>query len=194
MVDLKLSFDSETMLPLTHVQCKQLSVTGETVTDFAPAKDYWIDENFSRLFLCFDSSASDYFFQFTPAEDIDAFIKNAYLTSFFPKTGKIKLVENLQEPLHELLLKKRFEVTGLTTIEKPAFKKGQKIFTDQLNETEADILITTGNFKGQISCCKCSEAGCSSEYLWAANDFGLISFHTVAAAVTKINLYPFKLV
>ena len=64
MTDLKLSFDLETMLRLTGEQFNQLSTTGETITDFAPAKDYWIEEEFSRLFLSVDSSSSSYFFEF----------------------------------------------------------------------------------------------------------------------------------
>ena len=194
MTDLKLSFDIETMLRLTSEQFIQLSTTGETITDFAPAKDYWIDEKFSRLFLSFDSSLSDYFFEFEPQEDIDIFIKNSYLTHFFPKTGKIKLIKDFETPLSDLLPKKQFEITDITQIEKLKFSEQQDTFSDPLNESSVDTLIKTGNFKGQISCCECGEGGCSSEYLWAEENFGLASFHILAAGLQVVRLNSFKLV
>ena len=194
MTDLKLSFDLETILRLTGEQFKQLSTTGETITDFAPAKDYWIEEEFSRLFLSVDSSLSDYFFEFEPQEDIDIFTKNSYLTHFFPKTGKIKLIKDFEEPLADLLLRKRIEVSNVPVIDKLKFDEQQNIFSDPLNESSVDTLVRTGNFKGQISCCECGEAGCSSEYLWADIDFGLASFHILAAGLQVVRLYPFKLV
>ena len=194
MTDLKLSFDTETMLRLTSEQFTELSTTGETITDFAPAKDYWIDEEFSRLFLSLDSSLSDYFFEFEPQEDIDIFIKNSYLTHFFPKTGKIKLIKDFDKPLSDLLPKKRFEITDLSQIEKSKFCEQQVTFSDPLNESSVDTLIKTGNFKGQISCCECGESGCSSEYLWAEGNFGLASFHILAAELRAVRLYSFKLV
>ena len=194
MTDLKLSFDLETMLRLTGEQFNQLSTTGETITDFAPAKDYWIEEEFSRLFLSVDSSSSSYFFEFEPQEDIDIFIKNSYLTNFFPKTGKIKLIKDFKEPLCDLLPKKHIEVINLPVIDKLKFGEQQDTFSDPLNESSVDTLVRTGNFKGQISCCECGEGGCSSEYLWAEKDFGLASFHILAAGLQVVRLYPFKLV
>ena len=194
MTDLKLSFDLETMLRLTGEQFNQLSTTGETITDFAPAKDYWIEEEFSRLFLSVDSSLSSYFFEFEPQEDIDIFIKNSYLTNFFPKTGKIKLIKDFKEPLCDLLPKKRIEVINLPVIDKLKFGEQQDTFSDSLNESSVDTLVRAGNFKGQISCCECGEGGCSSEYLWAEKDFGLASFHILAAGLQVVRLYPFKLV
>ena len=194
MTDLKLLFDLETMLRLTGEQFNQLSTTGETITDFAPAKDYWIEEEFSRLFLSVDSSLSSYFFEFEPQKDIDIFIKNSYLTHFFPKTGKIKLIKDFEEPLCDLLPKKRIEVINLPVIDKLKFCEQQDTFSDPLNESSVDTLVRAGNFKGQISCCECGEGGCSSEYLWAEKDFGLASFHILAAGLQVVRLYPFKLV
>ena len=98
MTDLKLSFNAEAILRLTAEQFNQLSSTGETITDFAPAKDYWIEDEFSRLFLSVNGSLSSYNFEFEPKEDIDTFIRNSYLTHFFPKTGKIKLIKNVVKP------------------------------------------------------------------------------------------------
>ncbi len=193
MTDLKLSFDIETMLLLTREQFKQLATTSETITDFAPAKDYWIEEDFSRLFLSVDGSLSSYFFEFEPEGDIDAFIKHSYLTHFFPKTGRIKLINNLEEPLCDILPKKGIEVINLPIIDKLEFSEKQDIFSDPLNETSVDTLVRTGNFKGQISCCECGDGGCSSEYLWAEEDFGLASFHILAAGLQAVHLYPFKL-
>jgi len=192
MTDLKLSFDAETMLKLTNEQFKQLTLTGETITDFAPAKDYWIDDEFSRLFLSFNSSLSDYFFD-DEEEDIDTFIKNSYLTHFFPKTGKIKLIEDLDETLADLLPKKHIDLINVPLIDKFKFAEQQNTFLDPLNESAVDTLINTGNFKGQISCCECGEGGCSSEYLWVDKNYGLVSFHTLAAELQVVYLYPFKL-
>ena len=192
MTDLKLSFDAETMLKLTNEQFKQLALTGETITDFAPAKDYWIDEEFSRLFLSFNSSLSDYFFD-DEEEDIDTFIKNSYLTHFFPKTGKIKLIENLDETLADLLPKKHIDLINVPLIDKFKFAEQQNTFLDPLNESAVDTLINTGNFKGQISCCECGEGGCSSEYVWVDKYYGLASFHTLAAELQVVYLYPFRL-
>lgn len=194
MTDLKLSFDLETMLRLTGEQFNQLRTTSETITDFAPAKDYWIEEEFSRLFLSFDNSLSSYFFEFDPQEDIDIFIKNSYLTHFFPKTGKIKLIKGFEKPLSDLLPEKRFEISEMQQVEKSKFYEEQDIFSDPLNESSVDTLVRTGNLKGQISCCECGEGGCSSEYLWAEENFGLASFHILAAGLQVIRLYPFILV
>ena len=192
MTDLKLSFDSETIYKLTNEQFKQLAQTGETITDFAPAKDYWIDEEFSRLFLSFDGSLSDYFFEFMEHEDIDIFIKNSYLTHFFPKTGKIKLIKDFDETLADLLPKKHFDFNCLSLMDKFKFTEQQTTFLDPLNESSVEIFTRTGNFKGQVSCCECGEAGCSSEYLWADNYIGLASFHMLAGQLQVVHLYPFK--
>jgi|GEM_PF-4560123 len=193
MTDLKLSFDTETMLRLASEKFTELSTTGETIIDFAPAKDYWIEEEFSRLFLSFDTSLSDYFFEFEPQKDIDKFIQNSYLTHFFPKTGKIKLIKDFEKPLSDLLPEKRFEIMDIQQIEISNFGNEQDTFTDPLNESSVDTLVRTGNFKGQISCCDCGEGGCSSEYLWAEENFGLASFHILAAGLQVVRLYPFKL-
>lgn len=194
MTDLKLSFDLETMLRLTGEQFNQLATKGETITDFAPAKDYSIAEAFSRLFLSFDNSLSSYFFEFDPQGDIDIFIRNSYLTLFFPKTGKIKLIKDFDKPLCDLLPERRFEIKDIPQNEKSTFLEEQDIFSDPLNESSIDTLVGTGNFKGQISCCACGEGGCSSEYLWAEGNFGLTSFHIVAAGLQVVRLYPFKLI
>jgi hypothetical protein len=172
MTDLKLTFNPSAMLRLTGEQFRQLATTGETITGFAPAKNYPVTEGFSKLFLAFDGSLSNYFFEFDPKADIDIFIKNSYLTNFFPKSGKINLIKDLDKPLIDLLPGKRDEITGL-----PVF----------------ELLTSSGNFKGQISCCDCGEPGCSSEYLWADNYIGLASFHIIAAALQEVRLYPFKL-
>ena len=193
MTDLKLSFDTETILRLTGEQFVELSITGETITDFAPAKDYWIDPEFSRLFLSIDGSLGSYFFEFEQKDGINKFIKNSYLTHFFPKTGKIKLIKDLEKPLCDLLLKKRIELVDLPLIDRLEFAEQQDTFSDQLNENAVDILVRTGNFKGQISCCECGESGCSSEYLWAEESFGLASFHILAAGLQLVRLYPFRL-
>lgn len=165
MTDLKLSFDFETMLRLTGEQYNRLSTTGETITAFAPAKDYWIDGQFSRLFLSFDNSPSSYCFEFEPQEVIDMFLKNAFLTHFFPKTGKIELIKDFEEPLFDLLRKKCLEATNLPQIDKFKFVDQQDIFLDPLNDSAVETLVRTGYFKGQISCCECGESECSSEYL-----------------------------
>lgn len=150
MNDLKLSFNTETMLKLTNEQFKQLASRGETITKFAPAKNYLIEEEFYRLFLSFASSLSSFFFEFEPLEDIDIFIKNSYLTHFFPKTGKIKLIKDFEEPLCDLLINKRSEVVNLLEIDQLMFSELQDTFSDPLNESSVDTLIRTGKFKRQI--------------------------------------------
>ena len=194
MTDLKLIFDEETMLRLTNEQFKQLVVIGETVTEFAPAKEYYIDEDFSRLFLSFDGSSSDFFFEFEPEEDINNFIKNSYLTEFFPKTGKIKLISKYDQPLEKLLLNKQVEINDILQIAKDKFSEEQKIFTGTLNQNAVDSLLKTGDIKGLISCCECGIPGCASTYLWAKEFIVLISFHIESSELQQVCLYPFKLV
>lgn len=193
MIDLKLSFNSETILRLTAEQFKQLSTTGETITDFAPAKDYWIDVEFSRMFLSTDDSISSFLFESEQIAAIDTFIKNSYLIHFFPKTGKIKLIKDYDKPLAELLPMKCNEVIDIPVINKVEFKEQQRIFLDPLNEDSPNTLISTGNFKGQIACCECGEAGCSSAYLWAEKNIGLSSFHILAGGLGEVRLFPFRI-
>ncbi len=194
MTDLNLSFDIEKTLKLTSAQFRELVMTGQTKTDFAPAKDYWIENDFSRLFLSIDNSLGDYFFEFEPANDIDKFMKNAYLTHFFPKTGKITLIKDYEQPLCDLVLKKQKEIDHVLPVPKEKFSDGQKFFMDVLIEDAVSILLNTGDFKGQIACCDCGEPGCSSQYLWAKDFTGLASFHIVGAGLRKIDLFPFKLI
>ncbi len=193
MLDLKLSFGKETMMKLTKKQFSELTTKNELTTDFAPAKEYDIDFNFSRLFLAFDASVSDYFFEFDAEKDIDFFINNSYLVHFFPKTGRVKLIENFDSVLHELLPQKSFYVPNIPTILKDDFSISQKIFFDKLNENAVHKFITAGNYKGQISCCKCGISGCSSEYLWAEKNIGLINFYVSSGGFSEVCLFPFKL-
>ena len=194
MIDLKLSFGSETTLALTSDQFEELVRTGKTITDFAPAKDYWIEDEFSRLFLCIDQSVEECFFVYEPENDIDKFLKNSYLTNFFPKTGKISLIKNYEESLFELLVKRQKETDNILAIPKEKFSEVQKIFIDELNEEAVSLLINTGTYKGQISCCSCGEASCSSQYLWAKEFTALAVFHTCSGELGQIDLFPFKLI
>ena len=194
MTDLRLSFSSETLLRLTSDQFNQLSIMGETIIEFAPAKHKLISEEALWLSLSFDSSLCNYFFEFKPQEDIDKFVKNSYLTHFFPKTGKIKLIKDSEKSLSDILLENRIKLTNQLSIDKSKFNEQQTTFLDLLNTSSVDKLVKTGNFKGQISCCECENPGCSSEYLWAEENFGLASFHILAAGLILVNLYPFKLV
>lgn len=193
MIDLKLSFGSETTLALTNEQFEELVRTGKTITDFAPAKDYWIEDEFSRLFLCINQSVEECFFVYEPENDIEKYLKNSYLTNFFPKTGKISLIEDYEESLFTLLLKRQKEPENILAIPKEKFSEVQKIFIDELNEEAVSNLINTGNCKGQISCCSCGEPGCSSQYLWAKEFTGLAEFHICSGALGQIDLFPFKL-
>ena len=109
--------------------------------------------------------------------------------------GSAKLLSvgySLRAP--ELLFRKIDDAEVDEQIEKLKFCDEQDIFSDPLNESSVDTLIKTGNFKGQISCCECGESGCSSEYLWAEGNFGLASFHILAAELRAVRLYSFKLV
>ena len=193
-MDLQLIFDQENTLELTNEQFKMLVNSGETMADFFSAKDYYFKDDFSRLFLSYDSSLSDFFFEFDPEDDINKFIQNAYLTNFFPKTGKIKLIPNFNQPLGNLLLNNKHQINDIIQIKKERFSSEQKIFTDVLNKNSLDKLLSTGDFKGQITCCECGEKGCSSQYLWANDSIGMISFHILAAKFVSVCLYPFKLV
>ena len=193
-MDLQLIFDLDTTLQLTNEQFQMLVNTGETLTDFAPAKDYYIEEDFSRLFLSYDSSLSDFFFEFDTENDINTFLQNAYLTNFYPKTGKIKLIPDFDITLDKLLLNKRHQIDNILQFEKEKFPTEQKIFTDVLNQNSLDTLFKTGDFKGLIACCECGEQGCSSQYIWATDFIGLISFHIFAAEFVRVCLYPFKLI
>jgi hypothetical protein len=193
MNSLNLSFGEETMLRLTNTQFKELITTGQTITDFAPAKDYWIEDDFHRLFLSIDNSLGDYYFEYEPVNDINKFLKNAYLTHFFPKTGKIKLIKDYGQPLADLVLDKLKGIDNIPTISKDIFKIDQKLFLDKLIEGPLNILLDTGNFKGQIACCDCGEPSCSSEYLWAKDFTGLASFHIVGGEFRQVVIFPFKL-
>lgn len=194
MINLKLVFDIENLLGLTSEQFNQLVLAGETVTDFAPAKDYSIgNEDYPRLLLCFDSAASDYFFQFDAEGDINIFTKNSSLATLFPKTGILKLLTDYAHPLHEFLLTADKVIMKGQLIERESFRTEQKVFTDVLDENAVYSLLETGNFKGQVACCDCGEAGCSSAYLWAKESIGLITFHIVAAQLTQVRLFPFRL-
>jgi hypothetical protein len=194
MTDLKLSFDSETMLGLSAEQFKQLSTAGETITHFAPAKDYWIDPELSRLSLAFDGSLSDYYFEYEPKKDIDTFTRNSFVINFYPKTGKIMLIDNYKRPLYELLFDRRHDEQNFAEIEKGKFLNEQEVFMDRLREISVSSFLTTGGFKGSISCCDCGIEGCSGEYLWAEDYIGLVSFHVVAGGLKQVRLFPFKLV
>lgn len=194
MIDLKLIFDHDTTLRLTNEQFEMLDKTGETGTDFAPPKDYYIEDDFSRLFLCYDSSLSDYFFEFEPENDINKFLQNAYLVNFCPKTGKIKLIPNLNLTLDKLLFNNRLQIENIVQFEKEKFPIKQETLTDVLNQNSLQTLCATGNFKGLIACCECDEPGCSSQYLWAADFIGLICFHVFAAEFVRVSLFPFKLI
>jgi len=193
MTNLKLSFLRDEIFELTNDQFTQLSLTGETVTDFIPAKNYQIDDEVFTVLLSFDGSLSDYFFEFEPEDDINIFINHSYITHFFPKTGKVKLIKGLELSLNDLLKKSQAN-DNITTIQKNEFIKQRDLFDDGLLEDSVIKLTTTGNFKGQISCCACGEAGCKSEYLWAENYIGLISFKLLAGGLQLVTLYPFKLV
>jgi len=157
MIDLKLIFDQETMLRLSNGQFCQLKDTGSTISEYAPAKKYSIDENFFKLYLSFDNSVSKYFFEFEPQQDIDKMIRNSYLTYFYPKTGEIELIKDFDQPLGDVLIEKRFDITNMQLFDKSTFKENQNIFSDPLNNSATEELIGSGNFKGQISCCECGE-------------------------------------
>ena len=191
MLNLNLSFGVETMLFLSHEQFQQLVSSGETTIPHEPAKAYYIDENFSRLFLSVNGSLSNYFFEFEPEKDIDIFIDNAYLTNFYPKTGKVKLIDGYAEPLKVLLPRKAPENKDIAVFEKSHFLQEEITFNNVLIEGAMKEL-ETGNFKGQISCCDCGEPGCSSEYLWAEHNVGLVRCRIVAASLIEVQLFPFR--
>jgi hypothetical protein len=192
-----LKFNQETMLRLTSLQFAELKSKHETVISYAPAKDYRIDANFARLFLSYNGSLSSFFFEFEPTKEVDTFAHNSFLTHFFPKTGKVKLIDGLADPLANLLPKRPFDTSAMVAINKTSLLAQlgeQHVFDDKLDENAVSNLLSTGNFKGQVSCCECGVAGCSSEYLWAEDFFGLISFRILAAGLQVVKLYPFQIV
>jgi hypothetical protein len=194
MTDLELVFGNEALFKLTSTQFNQLIRTGETVTSYAPAKDYYIgNEEYPRLLLCFDSEASDYFFQFEAEKDIDIFTGNSCLANLFPKTGKIILLTGYRHPINNFLLTSDGEtMTGLV-IEREKFRTEQTISHDVLDETAVNTLLATGNLKGQLAACDCGEPGCSSTYIWAKDSMGLITFSILGAQLTQVSLFPFRL-
>ena len=194
MIDLNLLFDEDTILKLTNEQFQQLITTRETITDFAPAREYLIEEGFFRVFLALNESSSDLSFEFEPEEDINTFIQNAYLTHFFPKTGKIKLINNYDQPLEKLLLNKQDDLDTILQIRKDDFPEKQKSFLYTLKHNAVDTLLKTGHMKGIISCCECGIPGCSSEYIWAKDFTILISFKIESSELLEVSLYPFKLI
>ena len=194
MKELNLIFDEDTILKLTNEQFQQLIATRETITDFAPAREYWIDEDFSRLFLALNDASSDLYFEFEPEEDINTFVQNAYLTHFFPKTSKIKLINNYDQTLEKLLLNKLDDLDNILQIRKDDFPEKQKVFIHTLNQNAVDTLLKTGYMKGLVSCCECGIPGCSSEYIWAKNFTILISFKIESSELLEVCLYPFRLI
>ena len=197
MIIAGLEFNKETMLRLTSSQFAELRSERETIVDYPSVKDYRIDERFARIFLAFDGSLSNFYFEFEPGNDIDTFIHNSYLTHFFPKTGKVKLIDHLADPLVKLLPAKPLDTATIPAIGKAGFSEqldAHHVFVNKLDEQAVSNLLRKGSYKGQISCCECGIAGCSSEYLWAEDFYGLMSFHIVAASLQVVMLYPFQIV
>lgn len=132
-----LIFDRENMFRLTSDQFVELTSKHEIVIDYDPGKNYGIHENFGRLFLSFDGSLSSYFFEFEPEKEIDLFVRNSYLTYFFPKTGKVKLLDELSEPLVDILSAKSFDTSAIAAIDKTRVLEQldeKQIFVDKIDD------------------------------------------------------------
>ena len=175
-MSLNTCFNNEDLFKLTSEEFEALKQKGCFTSGFAPAKDYNISNNdYSRTILAYDSSISNFFFEEEANNDIQLFISNSFVVTFYPKTGKLEVITSIAEPLVQLLP----AIADKIVIEKHIEKNKESleaILFDPLIEKNAEILLTTGNLKDSITCCDCGYLGCSSEYVWAEKYYGLASF------------------
>ncbi|MEO5942812.1 MAG: hypothetical protein ABIP30_06820 [Ferruginibacter sp.] len=193
-MNLNICFSGETLFKLTNYQFEVLKSSGEYISDFAPSKDYSIAEDeYARLFLVYNSEASNFSFEFDPEDDIDQFINNSTLVNFYPKTGKLEVIPSLNKTLKEIL-PALCEEKEMTKVISKKLADIESVLHDEILSEKAEVLLASGNFKDQVCCCSCGVSGCSSEYLWAQNFYVLAKFLVSESELAEICIYPFKFI
>ena len=169
-----MKFDSKsgTLLPLTAI-------------DFESAGKAHVDLHATPSLLAYDSTAGDFWFEFAPLEDIEAFINNA---RFAVTRGKAFHVDHLVVADYI----GRSGISDVPVLQIQAdLELPSPLRFDPIDSAFAQI-SETGSFRGQLTICSCGISGCFAQYAVVDSSICHVLFTISGASLVSVDWRPFR--